>query len=74
MLAGMARRASPQAPKDRADTALDTQTRERLRELANWLAGRPWNRSGTDKSWVLAAMSESLAFEAQVRQAKLVRE
>lgn len=28
---------------------------ERLRDLARWIQGRPWNKAGTDKTWVFDA-------------------
>jgi hypothetical protein len=73
MLAGMSRSLPMQPPVDLTSEALDARTRARLLEIADWLAARPWNRPGTDKRWVLAAMSESLAFHAQVVQAERVR-
>jgi hypothetical protein len=73
MLAGMSRSLPTRPPVERASEALDARTRARLREVADWLAARPWNRPGTDKRWVLAAMAESLAFHSQVVQAERVR-
>ena len=49
-------------------------THEALREIARWLEERPWNRPGSDKSWVLSSMWESLVFHAQVRRSERVRD
>ncbi|MBW2243391.1 MAG: hypothetical protein JRH01_15510 [Deltaproteobacteria bacterium] len=43
---------------------------KRLVELAMRIQRRPWNRPGTDKSWVLRAMHESQAFKREVREAQ----
>ena len=42
----------------------------RLIELARRIQGRPWNRPGTDKSWVLRAMREQQVFQREVREAQ----
>jgi hypothetical protein len=46
---------------------------ERLIELARRIQGRPWNRAGTDKSWVLRAMWEQQIFQREVRKAQGAR-
>jgi hypothetical protein len=43
-----------------------------LSEIAKRIEGQPWNRSGTDKTWVLNAMSAQRRFQQEVRQAKRV--
>jgi hypothetical protein len=43
-----------------------------LIELAERIEAQPWNRPGTDKTWVLQAMSAVLRFQGEVRQARLV--
>jgi hypothetical protein len=58
---------------DDAPPELDPELCAELREVAAWVASRPWNRPGTEKSWVLAAMTASLEFQKQVRQAERVR-
>ena len=45
---------------------------DQLIALAEHIESQPWNRPGTDKTWVLQAMSTLLEFRAQVRQAKRV--
>ncbi len=47
--------------------------RQSLLELARWLEGRPWNRPGTDKTWVLKAMSQHDRFMREAKQATRVR-
>jgi hypothetical protein len=44
-----------------------------LTDLATRIEAKPWNRPGTDKTWVLNAMSAHLQFRAEVRKAKRVR-
>jgi len=44
---------------------------EELIELAKRIEGQPWNRPGTDKTWVLYALSTALKFQGEVRQARL---
>ncbi len=39
-------------------------------ELARRIQGRPWNRPGTDKSWVLRAMWEQQVLQREVRKAQ----
>jgi len=46
--------------------------RERLVRLARKLQDRSWNRSGTDKTWVLHAMWQQRLFMREVRQATRV--
>jgi hypothetical protein len=45
---------------------------ESLIELARRIQERPWNRPGTDKTWVLHAMWTQQRFESEVRQASRV--
>lgn len=45
---------------------------ESLFEIARRIARAPWNRPGTDKTWVLNAMAQGLRFQREVRQAKRV--
>ena len=47
---------------------------ESLEEIAKRIEARPWNRSGTDKTWVLNAMSTHLQFREEVRKATRVRD
>jgi hypothetical protein len=44
-----------------------------LSELAKRIESQPWNRPGTDKTWVLNAMSMHRQFRREVSQAKRVR-
>jgi hypothetical protein len=44
----------------------------KLIELAERIEARPWNRPGTDKTWVVNAMSTFLKFREEVRQARRV--
>ena len=44
--------------------------KQRLIELARRIQARPWNRPGSDKSWVLRAMWERQRFQREVREAK----
>jgi hypothetical protein len=46
----------PQAPLD-----------ARLHELARWLEVQPWNRPGSDKSWVLCCMARGASFRRELR-------
>ena len=41
-------------------------------EIARRLQQRPWNRSGTDKTWVLRAMWEHQQFQAEIGRAERV--
>jgi len=45
---------------------------ERLRAIARRLEARPCNRPGTDKRWVLDALSRALAFRRAQRFARRV--
>ncbi len=45
---------------------------ESLTDLAKRIESKPWNRPGTDKTWVLNAMSTHLQFRDEVRKAKRV--
>ena len=47
---------------------------DRLIELARRIEHQPWNRPGTDKTWVVNAMWNQLQFANEVRQAKRVSE
>jgi len=46
---------------------------ETLSEIARRIESRPWNKPGTDKTWVLNAMTTLRKFQDEVRQAKRVR-
>lgn len=39
----------------------------RLREIARWLLAQPWNRPGSDKSWVLRCMTRGTSFRRELR-------
>ena len=45
---------------------------EPLTDIARKISNAPWNRPGTDKTWVVNAMAQSLKFQREVRQAKRV--
>lgn len=45
---------------------------ERLIEIARRIESQPWNRPGTDKTWVLSAMWTQQRFQEEVRQARRV--
>jgi len=45
---------------------------ESLAEIAKRVEAQPWNRPGTDKTWVLNAMADQLRFRAEVRKSKRV--
>ena len=45
---------------------------ERLIEIARRIESQPWNRPGTDKTWVLHALWTQQRFEQEVRRAKRV--
>ncbi len=45
---------------------------EELSEIARRIERQPWNRPGTDKTWVLHAMWTQHRFREEVRQAKRV--
>jgi len=46
--------------------------RKRLIRLARKLQDRPWNRSGTEKTWVLQMMWQQRLFMREVQQARRV--
>jgi hypothetical protein len=46
--------------------------RERLLQIALWVQDRPWNRPGTDKTWVLQAMWQHQLLMRELRQATRV--
>jgi len=46
---------------------------ERLIEIAKLIESEPWNQPGTDKTWVLNAMSTQLRFQNEICQSKRVR-
>jgi hypothetical protein len=41
-------------------------------ELARSIQAKPWNRPGTDKTWVLNALSQHRLFAQEVRNARRV--
>lgn len=45
---------------------------DRLLELARRIQGRPWNASGSDKTWVLDALREMQRFQRELRRAERV--
>ncbi len=45
---------------------------ESLVALAERIESQPWNRPGTDKTWVLRALSTYSRFREEVRQARRV--
>ena len=45
---------------------------ETLIEFARRLQQQPWNRSGTDKTWVLQALRQHQLFSKEVRSAERV--
>ncbi|MHA7836873.1 MAG: hypothetical protein ACX98W_05370 [bacterium] len=45
---------------------------ETLSEIARRISNAPWNRPGSDKTWVLDAMAQALKFQREIRQAKRV--
>ena len=42
---------------------------EPLVEIARKISDAPWNRPGTDKTWVLQALSQDQKFAEEVRSA-----
>ena len=42
----------------------------KLTELANRIQQQPWNRPGSDKTWVVEAMATYRKFQNEVRQAR----
>ena len=53
-------------------TAEELRMSESLAEIAKRVEAQPWNRPGTDKTWVLNAMADQLRFRAEVRKSKRV--
>ena len=51
-----------------ASTAVDAE----LERLARWLQAQPWNRPGTDKTWVLQSAWAALRFREAVARAERV--
>ena len=45
---------------------------ECLADIAKRIESQPWNRPGTDKTWVLNAMATHLQFRQEIRKAKRV--
>lgn len=45
---------------------------ERMTLLARRIEDQPWNRPGTDKTWVLETMWQRMRFEREVRMARPV--
>lgn len=43
---------------------------DRLTELARRIQQQPWNRPGSDKTWVLQSLSEYREFQNELRQAE----
>jgi len=50
-----------------------SQVSESFDTIAKRIEAKPWNRPGTDKTWVLNAMADQLRFRAEVRKSKRVR-
>ena len=46
---------------------------EELIEIARKIEAQPWNRPGSDKSWVLHAMWEHQKFLAEVQGAERIQ-
>jgi hypothetical protein len=46
--------------------------RERWTEIARRIESRPWNRPGTDKTWLLQAMWQHRLFQREVAKAPRV--
>jgi hypothetical protein len=44
----------------------------RWAEIAQRIQSEPWNRPGTDKTWVLNALSQHLLFSKEVQNARRV--
>ncbi len=55
-------------------TEPEVELRAALERIARRLAARPYNRSGSDKTWVLRTMWSSLVFRHTVANAKRVRD
>ena len=47
-------------------------TARRWTEIARRIQAKPWNRPGTDKTWVLNALSQHLLFSKEVQNARRV--
>lgn len=45
---------------------------QRWTEIARRIQTEPWNRPGTDKTWVLNALSQHLLFSKEVKNARRV--
>jgi len=45
---------------------------EELLRLARWLEAQPWNRPGSDKTWVLRCATAFQAFAAERKRARVV--
>lgn len=45
---------------------------ETLSEIARKISNAPWNRPGSDKTWMLDAMAQALKFQHEVRRAKRI--
>jgi hypothetical protein len=45
-----------------------------LSRIARWLERRPWNRPGTDKTWVLESMWAALVFDRELDRAERAAE
>jgi hypothetical protein len=46
---------------------------DELIRLARWLEAQPWNRPGSEKSWVLRCHWSAFLFTREVRRAVRVR-
>jgi hypothetical protein len=47
---------------------------DELLRLARWLEAQPWNRPGSEKSWVLATFWGGVLFARERRRAERVAE
>lgn len=47
----------------------ETASARRWTEVARRIQAKPWNRPGTDKTWVLNALSQHLLFSKEVKNA-----
>jgi len=45
----------------------------RLTELAERIQQQPWNRPGSDKTWVVDALAQYRKFQQEIRQAGVDR-
>jgi hypothetical protein len=43
---------------------------QRLVEIARRMQARPWNRPGSDKTWVLRALWEQQVFRREIEKAQ----